>query len=71
MTEHEIDSGMSVNDVIRRYPSTMAVFNRLGIDACCGGAASIDEAARRDGVAPSVLLAALREAAFCGAEAQR
>jgi regulator of cell morphogenesis and NO signaling len=54
---------MSVNDVIREYPSTITVLNELGIDACCGGAASIDEAARRDGVEPGVLLAALRDAA--------
>ena len=71
MTDREIDPGMSVNDVIRRHPSTITVFNELGIDACCGGAASIDEAARRDGVESSVLLAALRDAAFRGVSVQR
>lgn len=71
MTEHEIDSGMSVNEVIRRHPSTIAIFTELGIDACCGGAASIDAAARRDGVEPSVLLGALRNAAFRAAAVQR
>jgi regulator of cell morphogenesis and NO signaling len=71
MTLHELNPGMSVNDVIREYPSTMEVFNKLGIDACCGGAASLDEAAHRDGVEPAVLLAALRDAALRGAELER
>jgi regulator of cell morphogenesis and NO signaling len=71
MTVHELNPGMSVNDVIREYPSTIEVFNKLGIDACCGGAASLDEAARRDGVEPAVLLAALRDAALRGAEVER
>lgn len=71
MTEHDIESGMSVNEVIRRYPGTIAVFNELGLDACCGGAASIDEAARRDGLEPSVVLAALRNATFRGVEVPR
>jgi regulator of cell morphogenesis and NO signaling len=71
MTTQEIDPGMSVNDAIREHPSTIAVFNQLGIDACCGGAASIDEAARRDGVDVAVLLAALRDAASRGAQVSR
>lgn len=71
MTRNQIDSEMTVNDVIRRYPGTITVFNEFGIDACCGGAASIDEAARRDGVEPRMLLTALRDAAVHGAGAQR
>lgn len=57
MQGHEI-----VNDVIARHPETVAVFNRFGIDACCGGAASLVEAAARDGANLDLLLAALREA---------
>lgn len=40
---------MSVNEAIRRFPATVEVFNRYGIDACCGGAAPVAEAAVRDG----------------------
>jgi iron-sulfur cluster repair protein YtfE (RIC family) len=53
---------MTVNDVMRWYPQTLSVFDAFGIDACCGGAASLDEAARRDGVALDALLAALGSA---------
>jgi regulator of cell morphogenesis and NO signaling len=51
-----------VNDVIRAHPDTVEVFNRYGIDACCGGDARVDDAAVRDGVDPAELLRALNEA---------
>jgi len=54
-----IDAGMTVNEVIRTYPSSISVFNQLGIDACCGGNASVAEATRRDGVDLGSLLARL------------
>jgi regulator of cell morphogenesis and NO signaling len=46
---------LSVNEAIRRYPATVAIFNRHGIDACCGGAAPVSEAAVRDGADPVTL----------------
>ena len=54
-----IDAGWSVNDTLLRYPETVEVFNTFAIDACCGGAASLDEAARESGVALDALLDAL------------
>jgi regulator of cell morphogenesis and NO signaling len=57
----ELAPEWTVNDAIAHFPATIAVFNRLGIDACCGGSATIAEAAIRDGVDPVVLLAALRD----------
>lgn len=48
-----------VNETLKQYPETTGVFNQFGIDACCGGATSIDEAANRDGADPQVLLDAL------------
>lgn len=50
---------MSVNETIRRFPATVEVFNRYGIDACCGGAAPVAEAAVRDGADPAVVEAEL------------
>lgn len=50
----------SVNELIRLHPGTVEVFNRHGIDACCGGAASVREAALRDGVDSERLLAELQ-----------
>ena len=49
----------TVNDLIRSVPATVDAFNRFGIDACCGGAVPIAEAADRDGADVTALLAAL------------
>lgn len=57
-----IDPNWTVNDMIAREPATIAVFNRFGLDTCCGGAIPIVEAVRRDGVELNALLAALRAA---------
>ena len=54
-----IDQTTTVNEIIKEHPTTVAVFNALGIDACCGGDASLTEAAQRDGVDIDALLAAL------------
>ena len=51
---------MSVNDVIREYPETVEIFNHFGIDACCGGAASVRVAAVRDGASAELVIAELR-----------
>jgi regulator of cell morphogenesis and NO signaling len=51
-----------VNETIRRFPATVAIFNAFGIDACCGGSVPLAEAARRDGTDPDALVEALREA---------
>lgn len=48
-----------VNDVIQSHPDTTNVFNEFGIDACCGGAVSVQDAAVRDGADPAALLSAL------------
>lgn len=60
-----IDPTCSVNEVLRRHPATAAVFNSFGVDACCGGASSLTDAALRDGADPDALYAAL-EAAVAG-----
>jgi regulator of cell morphogenesis and NO signaling len=58
---------LSVNETIRRYPATVAVFNQHGIDACCGGALPIDEAVAHGGAERGAfmedLMRAIREAA--------
>jgi regulator of cell morphogenesis and NO signaling len=69
--EEPIHAGLTVNEAIRRFPATVAVFNEFGIDACCGGAAPLTEAAERDGADPDALLDALRAAAVEGTEAVR
>ena len=54
------DGAWSVNQTIATFPQTVAVFNQFGIDACCGGAASVVDAAARDAADPEQMLAALR-----------
>lgn len=58
-----IPSTMSVNKAIRLFPDTLAIFRRFGIDACCGGDATIAQAADRDGADATALLGALNRAA--------
>jgi iron-sulfur cluster repair protein YtfE (RIC family) len=57
-----IEQELSVNEVMKRHPVTMEIFNRFGIDTCCGANASVTEAARRDGVDIDSLLEAIRDA---------
>ncbi len=54
---------MTVNRTIRLFPMTVTVFSAFGIDACCRGDVSIEEAARRDGADPIALVGALNRAA--------
>jgi regulator of cell morphogenesis and NO signaling len=70
MTTRLIDASMTVNDVLRLYPGTVSVFSAFGIDACCGGAASLHEAARRDEVDVAEFVAAL-EATIARSEVTR
>ncbi len=56
------DPTLTVNALIARYPETVATFNAFGIDACCGGAVPVREAALRDGADPDDLVAALAQA---------
>ena len=58
-TNLTIDPASTVNEVLVQYPATVSVFNAFGIDACCGGDAPLDEAARRDGADVNALIAAL------------
>ena len=54
---------MIVNDAIKLYPDTIGVFSKFHIDSCCGGAVSIEEAAKRDKADIDALLKKLKEAA--------
>lgn len=58
-TDVELHPEMTVNEVIRRAPESVAIFREFGIDACCGGDLSVKEAARRHGIPFDRLLAAL------------
>jgi regulator of cell morphogenesis and NO signaling len=59
----KITADIIVNDCIRDYPKTIGVFTQFNIDSCCGGAVSIEDAAKRDGAPLDELLSALNDAA--------
>lgn len=58
----QLDPSLTINEIVARHPETIAVFNRFGMDTCCGGGVSVEEAARRDGLDLDQMLAALRGA---------
>jgi len=60
---NKVNKYMVVNDCIKIYPKTIGIFTQFHIDSCCGGAVSIEAAARRYGAVLEELMAALNEAA--------
>jgi regulator of cell morphogenesis and NO signaling len=58
-----ITRDMIINDVIKKYPKTIKVFNDYKVDSCCGGGAPIETTAKRDGVDVEALIEALNAAA--------
>ena len=65
----ELDCQWTVGQVIERYPATKTVFDRYGIDLCCGSRVSVREAAHRDGIETETLCAELHQAALAPSEA--
>jgi uncharacterized protein (DUF2249 family) len=65
-----VDAGETVDAVRHRSPQTDAVFERFGIDRCCGGRLTLREAAASAGVAVETLTGAL-EAALAGAAPEK
>lgn len=57
-----ITRDMIINDVIKKHPETIKVFNEYKVDSCCGGGAPIETTAKRDGIDIEGLLKALNEA---------
>lgn len=52
----ELRPGMTVNDLLRGEARAAAVLNRLGIDTCCGGMLSLEEASRNAGTTADVVI---------------
>ena len=53
---------MTINEITQRSPKTLPVLNGFGLDTCCGGPLSLEEAARRHGLDLAELLASLEAA---------
>ncbi|HYD52884.1 MAG TPA: DUF542 domain-containing protein [Gemmatimonadaceae bacterium] len=53
----------TVNETLLRHPETVLVFNRHGVDSCCGGEATLADAARDAALPLETLLDELTDAA--------
>ena len=56
------NSASTVNEVVLLHPLTLEVFRSFGIDTCCGGARSLQQAADRAGIQLDILETALGKA---------
>jgi Rrf2 family protein len=57
-----VTGATTVNDLLLRYARSAPVLAGLGIDTCCGGGQSLEEAARGAGLTLAELLARLKPA---------
>ena len=53
---------MTINDVVKKHPETMKVFNDHEVDSCCGGAESIETTAAINNADMDTLMVALNKA---------
>ena len=58
----QVNEKTTVRDVVGRYPQTRPVFEKHGIDYCCGGGRPLADAARQCGQELPKLIDALKEA---------
>ncbi|AHG92561.1 protein of unknown function DUF542 ScdA domain protein (plasmid) [Gemmatirosa kalamazoonensis] len=59
-----VDPATTVNELLRQHPAVASVLDGFGIDACCGGARTLRDAAREDGADCCAFVAALEWALF-------
>jgi len=57
-----LNPASTVNALIAQHPSVLPVLNGYGIDTCCGGAESLEDAARTAGIPVDVLMAGVSAA---------
>ena len=58
----------TVGDVVARCPALSRVFEEAGIDYCCGGGKTLDQACQKKGLDTQVFLATLQESALGSTE---
>jgi iron-sulfur cluster repair protein YtfE (RIC family) len=61
-TIRALDCAQGVNEILTLHPATKTVFNRFGVDLCCGGSLSVQDAARASGANCDALCDALQHA---------
>ena len=58
----KINSDLTVNEIIRRYPASLPVLNSFAIDTCCGGEEPLSRAVAAVNVPLDRVVAAIAEA---------
>ncbi|GAB4336756.1 MAG: iron-sulfur cluster repair di-iron protein [Candidatus Abyssubacteria bacterium] len=64
------DENTTVRDIVVNHPRARPVFEKLGIDYCCGGSATLGQAAQQKGIESTRLLAALEDAILAAGPAE-
>ncbi len=62
------DAATPVGEIVARHPNTSRVFDRAGVDFCCGGKRSLAEACRAKGIPLDLLVAELAAELAAGAD---
>jgi len=62
MTLQKIGPTTAIGDIVSNYPATRRVLEERGVDYCCGGARTLQDAATKAGTDMAALLAALEQA---------
>jgi iron-sulfur cluster repair protein YtfE (RIC family) len=65
-----IDPADTLNAIVARYPAALAVFQRFGLDTCCGGSLPLATAAEHHALDLEAVLAALASACTAQDSAQ-
>jgi iron-sulfur cluster repair di-iron protein len=58
----DLDTTQTVGEIARRHPAAVAVFEALGIDYCCGGNRSLEDACQKKNVSVNLVLSNLSSA---------
>lgn len=58
--------GLTLHEILDRFPATGPVFQRFGVHTCCGGDVTVEVAAQRDGVPVDQLARELQAALLEG-----
>ena len=57
-----LDTTQTVGEIARQYPASVPVFEAFGIDYCCGGGRSLEDACKKENVALNLVLSNLASA---------
>ena len=59
-TTSQIYPDTTINQIVAALPQTLSVFQRFGLDTCCGGGLSLATAVERHQLSLETVLAVLR-----------